>query len=160
MDDNQQKANVFIEKANTAWANKQYDEAARWYEQGALLYRPYSTFYLVCGECYLNLRDFSAAEEMFLRLTDYHPEHDQGWWMLGQALMSQHRYTEAEKPFDKSIALGATDVEAYYYAAIVKATLRKNDEILPLLKKALELNPKWEAYARDDPILRDYVGLI
>ena len=160
MDENQQKANDFIKQANAAWSNMQWGDAATWYEQAALLYAPYRTFYLVAGECYLNLQDYEGAEEIFQRLLDFSPEHEQAWWMMGQAILFQNRFREAEEYFDKSIELGATDVEPYYYGAMVKAILSRKDAVLLLLRKALEICPDWEASAREDGLLRDYVDLL
>lgn len=173
MDETQQRANDLIAKANALWANSQWDgnamhhkraeqlyDAAMYYEQAAQLYKPYRTFYLVAGDCYLDVSSYDAAEKSFRLLVDFSPDHDQGWWKLGQAILSQNRASDAEPHFDRSIELGATDVEPYYYGAMVKSLLGKTDAVLPLLRRALEIRPEWEKSARDESLLRDYVDLL
>ncbi|MEM9245570.1 MAG: hypothetical protein AAGA67_07505 [Cyanobacteria bacterium P01_F01_bin.153] len=173
MDDIQQRANDLIAKANALWANAQWDgdamlhkraeqlyDAAMYYEQAAQLYDPYRTFYLVAGDCYLKVGSYEGAERSFRLLVDFSPDHDQGWWKLGQALLSQNRARDAESHFDRSIELGTTDVEPYYYGAMVKSVLGKDDAVLPLLRKALEIQPSWEEYARAETLLRDYIDLL
>ncbi len=173
MDETQQKANDLIAKANALWANAHWDgavihykqaeqlyDAAMYYEQAAELYNPYRTFYLVAGECYFKLGSYGAAERSFRLLVDFSPDHDQAWWMLGQAVLLQNRPSDAESLFEQSIELGSTDVEPYYYGAIVKSSLGKKDAVLPLLRRALDIQPSWEERARAENWLRDYVDLL
>ncbi|MGD1937054.1 MAG: tetratricopeptide repeat protein [Cyanophyceae cyanobacterium] len=173
MDDIQQRANDLIAKAKALWANAQWDgnamhhrraeqlyDAAMYYTEAAQLYDPYRTFFLVAGECYLKVGSYGEAEGSFRSLVDFRPNHHQGWWMLGQAVLSQNRPNDAESHFDRSIELGSTDVEPYYYGAMVKSLLGKNDAVLPLLRKALEIQPSWKIQAREESWLRDYVDLL
>lgn len=76
--------------------------------------------------------------------------------MLGQAVMMQNRFSEAEQFYDKAIALGSTDVEPYYYGAQIKHLLDKKAEVLPLFNKAMTIRPEWIKSAAKDPILREY----
>ncbi|MEM6502061.1 MAG: hypothetical protein AAF685_09515 [Cyanobacteria bacterium P01_C01_bin.89] len=173
VDETQQRANDLIAKANALWANAQWDgsamhhkqaeqlyDAAMYYEQAAQLYKPHRAFYLAAGDCYLKVGSYGAAERSFRLLVDFSPSHDEGWWKLGQALLSQNRASDAESYFDRSIQLGTTDVEPYYYGAMVKSVLGKTDALLPLLRKALEIQPDWEESARSETLLRDYVDLL
>ena len=120
MDENQQKAHEFIRQANEFFGKKLWVQAASCYEEAISLYKPYCAYYLVLGECYFNNKDYKAAEDIFRRLVDLSPKHDQAWWMLGQAVMMQNRFPEAEQLYEEAIALGATDVEPYYYGAQMK----------------------------------------
>ena len=160
VDENQQKANDYISQANAAFSNRQWGEAAELYEQAAQLYSPYRTFYLVVGECYLKLQNYKRAEEIFQKLIDFSPQHDQAWWMMGQAILSQNRVGDAEDCFDKSIELGATDYEPYYYSAMLKSLSEKKNAVLPLLRKALDINPNVAKFARAETLLRNYVDLL
>ena len=158
MEENQQKANELIQQGNEFFQNKLWLQAANCYEKAIALFTAYGTFYLVVGECYFKDRNYEAAENAFKRLLDSFPEHDQGWWMLGQAVMMLQRFPEAEEFYDKAIELGTTDVEPYYYGAQIKHLNGKKEEVLPLIQKIRETHPNWIKYAVEDPILGEYVG--
>lgn len=157
MEQDQQKANQLIKQGNQFFSEKLWAQAAQYYEQAITLNNCYP-FYLVVGDCYFNNRDYKAAENAFRCLLDFTPEHDQGWWRLGRTVMMQNRFQEAEEFYEKAIALNTQDVEPYYYGAQMKHLNDKKEEVLALLKKALEIRPDWSQYALEDPLLKEYVN--
>jgi tetratricopeptide (TPR) repeat protein len=63
---------------------------------------------------------------------------------LAWALYKNGRHTEAEKAADKALRLGTPDPQIHYHAGLIAVALGKKTEAAKHLKKALELNPRFD----------------
>ena len=64
---------------------------------------------------------------------------------LAWALYKNRKYTEAGDAMQKAMKLGTPEPAFYYHAGLIENALGHKDQARELLKKALELNPEFDA---------------
>lgn len=94
----------------------------------------------------------SMVEQLARQGVAAHPESDQAWVMLAQALKSAgHSAAEQEQALKKATSLGAQNALAAHSLACLYVDQKKYLAALPLAKRALELapwsSPAWNTYA-------------
>jgi eukaryotic-like serine/threonine-protein kinase len=82
--------------------------------------------------------DLAALED----LVRSRPESKEGQGQLGQALFERGRFDLALKPFEKAVALDATDGRALMMLGIDLSRLGRVDEAVATLKRAVAINPQ------------------
>jgi Flp pilus assembly protein TadD len=64
---------------------------------------------------------------------------------LAWALYKNHQFSEADAAMKKAMKLKTPEPTFYYHAGLISGALGRKDEARDMLKKALEMNPHFDA---------------
>jgi tetratricopeptide (TPR) repeat protein len=93
------------------------------------------------GDNALKRRDFKTASELFKRVVDQDPKHEDAWDSLGRAYAGLNNHDEAIKAFRKQIELDPYSEKANRELASELQQAGKNDEAIAAYRKHLEIAP-------------------
>lgn len=93
------------------------------------------------GTAYLKLREYSNAEQNYLRAIKLDPRHFKAFYNLGYAYAMEKKYGEAEQYFRGSISIYDKDPKMWFSLANALYEQKKYDESLKVLRQARELFP-------------------
>lgn len=157
MESNQEQANEFARQGNLFHSQKQYEQAIEAYEKAIVLFPPYRAYKFIIGEMLFELRRFEEAAHAYRETLEFTPDHEQAWNDLGKCLLLLGRHEQALQAFECAIEIEPDYVEALYYGAMAHAKLENSAKAKVYLAKALELHPGWEAHARENALLKEYL---
>lgn len=80
------------------------------------------------------------------------------WILIGKMFLKLKNYEKAETAYKKSIEIRPEYYAAYYDLSCTYSLQNKKDNMLKLLKKAIELEPESKYEAPEDPDFRVYWG--
>ncbi|MHA1110325.1 MAG: SagB family peptide dehydrogenase [Promethearchaeota archaeon] len=78
------------------------------------------------------------------------PDNGEAWTMLGYAYLYTGDKEKAREVFEKVLTMEPDDVNTMYNLSCVHATLNNLEESIKWLKKAIEVNPRYREYAKED----------
>ena len=154
----QARANALIAQGNAYHKSHQYDQAIHSFRQ-AIQLNPtpsYQTYYLQIGDMLFEMQRFEEAESAYRKLLDIVPEHPHGWLGLGMTLLVTGKFYKAAYIFDRALLLDPRFSEALYYGAIAQASLGNQAKSWRYLTRAIKIQPSWEKFARQQPVLLAY----
>ena len=102
------------------------------------------------------MQRFEEAESAYRKLLDIVPEHPHGWLGLGMTLLVTGKFYKAAYIFDRALLLDPRFSEALYYGAIAQASLGNQAKSWRYLTRAIKIQPSWEKFARQQPVLLAY----
>ncbi|MFI5114504.1 MAG: DUF3857 domain-containing protein, partial [Terriglobales bacterium] len=105
------------------------------------------------GDGALQRRDFKTAAELFKRVVDQDPKHEEAWDSLGRAYAGLNQHEEAIKAFQKQIEIDPYSQKAHRELAGEFEQSGKNDEAIAAYRKHLEILPL-------DPSAHKSLGLL
>jgi transglutaminase-like putative cysteine protease/Flp pilus assembly protein TadD len=105
------------------------------------------------GNGALQRRDFKSASELFKRVTDQDPKHEEAWEAQGRAYAGLSNHEEAIKAFRKQIEIDPYSQKAHRELAEELQQAGKNDDAIASYRKHLEIVPL-------DPSAHKSLGLL
>ena len=105
------------------------------------------------GNGALQRRDFKTAADLFKRVTDQDPKHEEAWESLGRAYAGLNSHEEAIKAFQKQIEIDPYSQKAHRELADELQQAGKNDDAIAAYRKHLEIVPL-------DPSAHKSLGLL
>ena len=105
------------------------------------------------GDGALQRRDYKTAAELFKRVVDQDPKHEEAWDSLGRAYAGLNRHDEAIGAFRKQIEIDPYSQKAHRELAEEFEQSGKNDEAIAAYRKHLEIVPL-------DPSVHKSLGLL
>jgi tetratricopeptide (TPR) repeat protein len=105
------------------------------------------------GNAALQRREFKSAAELFQRVIDQDPKHEDAWAALGRAYAGLNRHDEAIKAFQKQIELDPYTQKAHRELAEQLQQAGKNEDAIAAYRKHLEIVPL-------DPAAHKSLGLL
>lgn len=153
MEDEQQGRRC-VAIAEELCAKGRYEEAIAWYQQ-AIAHAPGALggYGLVVGELLFDLQRYADAARAFEAMVQSMPGHAQGWEALGRTLAMLGAPERAIVALERAIALAPGWGEALYHAALAYADLGRRTECDDRLRRAIAIDPRFAAAARDDGLL-------
>ena len=118
-------AMIFTFMSNTYAAQEDFENAVIWLEKSLELKKDYRGF-VTLGMNYQTLKNYSKAEESYLKAVEMNPEKGEGWASLGMMYLEQEKKTEeAVKALEKGaeFAPRIAVIRAYLGAAYFKQGL-------------------------------------
>ena len=102
------------------------------------------------GQCYLALQQPKLALAYLLEAEVHHPSDTPILLMIGNSLLQAESFLDAERYFDKVIALDEKNAEAWFKKGLAKRALQQDPEKVKMcLQKAKQLDPeKFLTYAQ------------
>lgn len=100
------------------------------------------------GEALLESDNFEEAEKAFKKSLKMDPRQTHIFNRLGISLRKQNKLAESSKFFERALSVTTDDENLYFNAAQVQFLLKKKDDALPLLYKALEIRPDFNEATR------------
>ncbi len=156
----QQQANELIKQGNALSKQGQTEAAIAQYREAMALMPGspiYGAYNFPIGDMLFSLQRYREAATAYRQAIEFVPEHDQAWNSLGQCLLMTGDYEEAAQAFERSAALVPDDAARWYSAAQAYAKLNDEDRARACLKRALQLKPEWQAQAKQDTLLTNYL---
>ena len=113
-------------------------DAALRYAQVVLRERPNQPeAHLLAGSAYANLRDLPKAETELKTFVQLQPGSPIGPARLGYVHLMQHRYDEAEKEFEKSLALDSKHIDALNGLVALYRLRGQNDKAIARIRQQI-----------------------
>jgi SagB-type dehydrogenase family enzyme len=78
------------------------------------------------------------------------PDNGEAWVLLGYCHLYLGDKEKAREVFEKALSIDPTDINSMYNLSCVFASLGNAEESIKWLKKAVEGNPRYKDYAKDD----------
>ncbi len=105
---------------------------------------PEKSMYLYkLGLTYFRLMALDKAEDALNRTIALNPEHQRSRFLLGQVYFQKGLMLEAEHIFTQVLEKSPDFADAYYYRALTRYQLAKNDDALIDLENAVTINPDY-----------------
>ena len=127
------------------------------YVQQALRENPrLAAAHYMAGNAYFNLKDLPKAEAEFQAFVQLQPSSPTGLARLGYVHLMQHRYDDAEKEFEKSLALDPKQIDALNGLVAVYRLRGQNDKAIARVRQEIA---KHETAVLDDLLGKTYAEL-
>ena len=107
----------YYEHAEDLYVKRNYKEALRFFQE-ALKLKESNDCLNYIGCCYLELNDFKAAGELFLKLSDDNPDWERPAFNLGRVLLKSGHFEEALSAFKEAETRNPNDEDVYYYLGV------------------------------------------
>ena len=125
----------------------------------------------VASHFYYSLNDFETTAALARMAVDMAPALIPGYLLLGYSLGRLEKYEESGAVWEKVIALIPDNASAYVNYAGTKSALGRDEEAIPLVTKAIELDPSnikyrhmraqlHRAVAQYDAAIADYRAVV
>lgn len=98
-------------------------------------------YYSNLGACYLDRKEYAAAEGLLRRALDLRETFGEAWSNLGQALFGQDRLMEAEAALQRALELLPTHAISLTSLADLRVEQSRYEEALTLYEQALASSP-------------------
>ncbi len=106
---------------------------------------PEKSMYLYkLGLTYFRLMALDKAIITLTKTIELNPEHQRAKFILGQVYYKRGLMNDAENIFSEVLEKSIYFADAYYYRALTRHQLSKDDQALFDLNKALEINPDYK----------------
>lgn len=99
---------------------------------------------MLAGEALDATNDHAGAVQQFRAAVKANPKEPNAHFGLGYLLWTQNQYEEAASEFEAELSSVPTHVQALVYLADTNIKLNQPEVALPLIKKAIQLNPRIE----------------
>ena len=121
----------------------EYKESVEYFEK-ALERNPSDTLYLVLGQTYFTMEEFSRSEETLLRClnaTDDITIRQKARFLLGKIYLDREEYLKAENQYREVLNINPASADAHYYMGSIYAALNDTIKARAQWRKALEIEP-------------------
>ena len=121
----------------------EYDASVEYFEK-ALEQNPSDTLYLVLGQTYFSMEEFSKSEETLLRCLNTSKDvatQQKARFLLGRIYMDREEYLKAEKQYREILAINKNSADSYYYLGSIYDELNDTIKARAEWRKALEIDP-------------------
>ena len=102
--------------------------------------------YNLLGKLYLDTRRFADSRDMYSYLVKRDPGNALYYGRLGYACYKLGLYSEAVDAYEKSLAVDSTQPNRHYNLALSLEALRRTDEAVLVIKRAIEQEPASTKY--------------
>jgi len=131
----------YLEKGNSCFNSKKFEEAIENYNKTIALNPNVSTVYVLRGNAYASLKKHEEAIEDYDKAADLDPNNPKIYSYRGYAYAELEKYEEAIKDFNEAIKLGQNDPKIYYNRGSAYGGLEKYEEAIKDYNKAIALDP-------------------
>ena len=121
----------------------EYGKSVEYFEK-ALDQNPSDTLYLVLGQTYFSMEEFSRAEETLLRCLNATTDvatQQKARFLLGRIYMNREEYLKAEKQYREILAINRNSADSYFYLGSIYDELNDTIKARAEWRKALEIDP-------------------
>lgn len=132
----------YLESGNRFFEKQQYREAAIQYENAIQIDPKYVNAHYRLALCFLHLSDWNGAYAELNRTTDLSPDDADAQLDLGNLLLGQRRYQEAQDRADLVLTGDPRNVKARILRANALAELQNMDASLQEMQTAIDLDPQ------------------
>ena len=129
------------------------EDADRYLRQSITLQPRQVGSYDYLGRVAARQGDAGQAAEIFRNLVRDHPEYAPGYEGLGEALLKQRQYPDAQSALEKAILLEPSSTAAHYQLGMLLGRIGKNDDS----SKELEIARKLESDRRAKENMRLHI---
>lgn len=139
---NPEDSHLYYKIAHTYYKEQKYIQAIRQLEHALMLSSKHMEFYLLMGDCYMELNDLSRAADCYAAVVERKPKSMMGNQSYIFCLLLDNRHEDAL--FMSRLAFANTNQNPvfYYYIAASLLALGKTKEGLIELESGLVANPK------------------
>ena len=130
--------------AHSCLWSKQYQCVLDVYHEILLLNAESAEADMLAGEALDATNDHAGAIQQFRAAIKANPQEPNAHFGLGYLLWTQNQYEEAALEFQAELSNVPTHVQALVYLADTNIKLNQPEAALPLIKKAIQLNPRVE----------------
>jgi Flp pilus assembly protein TadD len=138
-----ERAQAFLQQAETAWSKNNFEDAARAYRQALKIKPDLDQAHYGLGLALARLERYQDAVSSFREATHYRPSWAKAHKDLGVTYLKLKRWPEAEKAFKSSLQHQPQDAEAYYDLGVAQGKQGKHKEAREAFEKALGLKPDY-----------------
>jgi len=131
-----------MNRADTAWDNERYDEAADAYRQAFMVDPSNKRAAYRLGWCYNEQQKYGDAEWALKDAVRLDPTDEKARAELGFAYRSAERYQEAIETYQQLLKLNPKSVDAHYYIGWVHNERGEYRDAIDSLREALRLDPE------------------
>ena len=125
----------------------------------AIKIRPKASLpYYKVAEIYLQLEEYEAAQNAFIRFLDLEPNHITALNYVGYIFELLNDYKSAAKYYERVLNVSKDNLYALNHLGLAYKQLDRLDDAESILRKALSLDPNCEDPASEN--LHNYLGLI
>jgi len=107
------------------------------YTEGAKYRQPEAGDLRIVGADYFLLKDYSDADRLFTRATEYDPSNVLGWYYLGRTKYNESRLEEAVQAFEKCLTLSPRNVRAEDNLGLSLQGLGRHQDALAAFQNAV-----------------------
>ncbi|MFX1478260.1 MAG: leucine-rich repeat domain-containing protein [Promethearchaeota archaeon] len=107
-------------------------------------------FWVEIGNSSFNSKKYDKAIESYDKALEIDPEKVNVLINKGVSLHYLHNYDEAELCYDKILILDESNGNAWYNKACIESIRNNRGKAIEFLKKAIELDDRWQDSARND----------
>jgi len=129
------------EKAEEAFENKKYDQAASLFQQIVTADPADFQSWSELGTVYLAEKKTSDAEAAYLHALDARPTFFQALMNLGKLRLATRNYELAIEPLTQAVNAKPTSADANYYLGETYLQIKKGSKAVGYLNEALKLDP-------------------
>jgi tetratricopeptide (TPR) repeat protein len=107
---------------------------------------------MTAGRIHRLARRYDEAEEVLMGITEFAPQNDRVWFHIGETrYRSRKKNRAAYQAYERYLEtspIAEYKAHTYYRMGLVQRRLRKYDESIALLQKAVDTNPKFKNAAK------------
>ncbi|WP_319561598.1 tetratricopeptide repeat protein [Marispirochaeta sp.] len=121
----------------------EYEKSVEYFEK-ALDQNPSDTLYLVLGQTYFSMEEFSRAEETLLRCLNATGDiatQQKARFLLGRIYLNRKEYLKAENQYREILAINKNSADSYFYLGSIYDELNDTIKARAEWRKALEIDP-------------------
>ena len=121
----------------------EYEKSVGYFEK-ALEQNPSDTLYLVLGQTYFTMEEYSRAEETLLRCLNATEDiaiQQKARFLLGKIYFDKKEYLKAEDQYREVLAINKNSADSHYYLGSIYAELNDTIKARAEWRKALEIDP-------------------
>jgi tetratricopeptide (TPR) repeat protein len=144
--------------AHSCLGAKQYQCVLDVYHEILLLNAESAEADMLAGEALDDMKDKPGATQQFRAAVKANPQEPNVHFGLGYLLWEQSQYEEAAQEFQAELQNVPGNLQALIYLADSNVKMNQPDAALPLLEKAVQINPKIELVHLDLGIIHAEAG--
>lgn len=121
---------------------KEHETALRFFKRALQLDPKCSYAHTLCGHEFFANEDFEKAMTSYRAAIRIDPRHYNAWYGLGTVYYRQEKYELSEYHFRHALTINSRSSVLFCYLGMAQHALRKTDDALLLLQKAVSLDSK------------------
>ncbi|MCD4819790.1 MAG: tetratricopeptide repeat protein [Candidatus Cloacimonetes bacterium] len=137
--------NIRLQLAGMYFDEKEFEDAANWYNKAAKIEPKEASHYFNMGICYNQLKNTEKSTEMFSKVIEYDQNNFDAYIYLSRSTDDQvekEKYiAKAYEIVQKAIEKDPDNIDAYTNASGLASKLGKKEESADYLIKAVDINP-------------------